>query len=322
MKAIRVNRFGGPEVCELEHGVPVPTPAPGQVLLAVHSVSVNPVDTYVRSGGFDSSVSVPYTPGSDCAGVVKAVGDGVHGFKVGDRVYTRGSLTGTYAEYALAEPKKTFHLHSSLTFSQGAGIGRYNSAYRALFHKADAKAGMTVLVHGGSGGVGIATIQTARAYGLTVLATAGTDKGLQLVRDQGAHAAFCHREQGYQQKILEYTGGKGIDIIVEMAADINLQSDLTLVAPQGKVIVVGCRGTQAIDARLLMGKESAVVGMLIFVANEADWKEMSAALWAGCEAGWVRPVVDKEYALADVPAAHRDLINSNGALGNLVLKVA
>src|SRR6202034_4346762 len=185
MKAIRVHQFGGPEVLKLED-VPTPKPSAGEVVVRIHAAGVNPYDTYMRAGTYAVKPSLPYIPGSDGAGTVEAVGQGVKKVKPGDRVYTARTITGAYAEYALALEEQVHLLPANIDFKQGAGIWvPYGTAYHALFHSAKAHASETVLVHGASGGVGIAAAQIARAAGLTVIGTGGTDKGLELVKKEG-----------------------------------------------------------------------------------------------------------------------------------------
>src|SRR5271155_5552181 len=192
MKAIQVHQFGGPEVLQFEE-VATPRPGPGQVLVRVHAAGVNPYDTYMRNGTYAIKPPLPYTPGSDAAGTVEAIGEGVTKVKAGDRVYTAKTLTGAYAEYALALESQVFPLPEKISFAQGAGLWvPYGTAYTALHHHGHARAGETLLVHGASGGVGLAAVQFARAQGLTVLGTAGTQRGMELVVKEGAHHAFDH----------------------------------------------------------------------------------------------------------------------------------
>ena len=194
MKAIRVHEFGGPEVLKLED-VATPKPSGGEVLVRIHAAGVNPYDTYMRAGTYAVKPTLPYTPGSDGAGTVEAVGEGVKKVRRGDRVYTGRTLTGAYAEYALALEEQVHPLPANIDFKQGAGIWvPYGTAYHALHHSAKAHASETVLVHGASGGVGIAALQIARAMGLTVLGTAGTPRGLELAKREGAHQVFDHRK--------------------------------------------------------------------------------------------------------------------------------
>src|SRR2546430_399516 len=209
MKAIRVHQFGGPEVLKLEE-VPTPKPQAGQVLVRIHAAGVNPYDTYMRNGTYAIKPQLPYTPGSDAAGTIEAVANGVSKFKSGDRVYTAQTVTGAYAEYALALEDQLHRLPKVISFEQGAGVWvPYGTAYHALHHFAKARASETLLIHGASGGVGTAALQIARAMGMTVFGTAGTDKGLDLIKREGAHQAFNHAKPGYLDEITKATGGAG-----------------------------------------------------------------------------------------------------------------
>jgi len=189
MKAILVREFGSPDVLKLEE-VPTPKPAAGEVLVRIHAAGVNPYDTYMRAGTYARKPPLPYTPGSDGAGVVEAVGEGVKKVKRGDRVYTTQTLSGAYAEYALALEDQVHPLPAKISFSQGAGVWvPYGTAYHALYHSAKAHASETVLVHGASGGVGIAAVQIARSMGLMILGTAGTPTGLEIAKREGEATA-------------------------------------------------------------------------------------------------------------------------------------
>uniref|UniRef100_A0AAY4AZG5 Enoyl reductase (ER) domain-containing protein n=1 Tax=Denticeps clupeoides TaxID=299321 RepID=A0AAY4AZG5_9TELE len=320
MRAIRVPEFGGPSVLKLRPDTPVPRPAPRQVLIRVRACGVNPVETYIRSGSYPRRPALPYTPGSDVSGVVEAVGDAVQLLQPGDRVFTTATETGGYAEYAAACEDSVHRLPDSLDYVQGAAIGvPYFTAYRALVHRAHAKAGETVLIHGASGGVGIAACQIARAFGLKVLGTAGTPEGMALVLKNGAHQAFNHREDGYLSKINEATNGQGVNVIVEMLSNVNLSNDLQMLANGGRVTIVGSRGPIEINPRDTMSKESTIIGVSLFFSTKEEKAECAAALFAGMEAGWLKPVVGLQYPLENASQAHEDIINSQGASGKIVL---
>ncbi len=323
MKALVVREFGDPSVMRVEE-VPGPEAGPGQVVVRIRAVGVNPVDTYIRKGAYARKPSLPYTPGADAAGTVKAVGAGVAAFLPGQRVYIVGTIAGPFgacAELAVCEPAQVHLLPDGVSFEQGAAIGvPYGTAYRALFHRAQARPGESVLVHGGSGGVGTAAIQLANAAGLVVLATAGTDRGLAHLTTQGANHAFNHRAADYLDQIMAATGNRGVDIVLEMLANVNLNRDLGLLARRGRVIVIGNRGTIEIDPRQTMSKDTDIRGMTLFNTSPADMAEIHAALGAGLRTGTLRPVVGREFALADAPAAH-EAVMAPGAHGKIVLKV-
>jgi NADPH2:quinone reductase len=323
MKAIRVHEYGGPAVLTLEE-VSDPKPGAGDVLVRVRAAGVNPVDAYMHTGTYARKPPLPYTPGQDGAGEVLAVGSAVAAFKAGDRVYIAGVGTtaagaGTYAELALCSPSQLHRLPPRATFGQGAALGvPYYTAYRALFQRAGARPGETVLVHGATGGVGIAAVELAHARGLTVIGSGGTEKGLAVVREHGADVTVNHREAGYVDAIAKATGGRGVDLIVEMAAHVNLDRDLGLLAKHGRVVVVGNRGRVEIDARQAMGRDAAIFGMTLFNVTDAERVEIDAALIGGLDNGTLNPVVGRELPLADAARAH-EAVMEPGALGKIVL---
>ncbi|MDQ3907595.1 MAG: NADPH:quinone reductase [Acidobacteriota bacterium] len=318
MKAIRVHEFGDPEVMQLED-VPDPQPDVTQVVVRVRAAGVNPVDTYIRSGLYARRPELPYTPGTDAAGVVEAVGEGVGKFKIGDRVYTDASVTGTYAELALCEATQVHALPEKITFQQGAALGvPYVTAHRALFGRAQGRPGETVLVHGATGGVGVAAVQLARGAGMTVIGTGGTEEGRQLVAREGAHHVLDHHADGYLRELMTITEGRGVDVIIEMLANVNLDRDLGVLARFGRVVVVGSRGRVEIDPRQAMGRDAAILGMTAFNIPTEERASIHAALIAGLEAGTLRPVVGVELPLAEAARAHEEVMQS-GAFGKIVL---
>jgi NADPH2:quinone reductase len=313
-----VKEFGGPEVLRLDE-VPTLRPGSGQVLVRMHAIGINPVETYIRAGTYARLPELPYTPGNDGAGVVEQVGVDVSEFKAGDRVYTAGSLSGTYAEFALCKKEQVHPLPANVSFVQGAAMGTpYATAYRGLLQRADAKPGETVLVHGASGGVGTAAVQLARARGLRVFGTGGSDDGIKLTRQQGAHEVFDHHAADHYGQIMKATGGHGVDVIVEMLANVNLGKDLTILAKGGRVVIIGSRGPVEIDPRNTMQRDADVRGMTLPNTPPAELASIHAALVAGLENGTLRPVIGKEFPLADAAQAHQAVMES-GALGKIVL---
>jgi NADPH2:quinone reductase len=318
MKAIRVSEYGGPSVLKLEE-VAVPQPGPSQVLVRNHAVGVNPVDTYLRSNTDNRGPKLPYTPGSDAAGVVEAVGNAVTRVKKGDRVYVGGSLTGAYAELAVCEQTQVHALPGNASFAQGAAMNvPYATAFHGLFHRAHGEAGESVLVHGASGGVGIAAVQLARARGLTVIGTAGTERGRRLVLEQGAHHALDHGAPGYLDEVLKLTDGKGVDVILEMLANVNLQKDFGALAMRGRVAVIGNRGSIDFNPRLAMNKNAAILGVALFHATPAQLAGIHDALVEGLRNGSLRPVIHQELPLGQAPRAH-EAVMENGHHGKIVL---
>jgi NADPH:quinone reductase len=324
MKAICVHQFGGPETLKLDQ-VPDPEPGPHQVVVRLEAAGVNPVDTYIRAGNYARLPNLPFIPGSDGAGVVESFGAEVQGVKTGDRVYVLKpggtALPGTYAERTVCDLPHVHPLPANVSFEQGACIGvAYATAYRALMQRAQAKPCDIVLVHGASGGVGIAAVQLAISRGMTVIGTAGSPRGLELVRDEGAHFVLNHNQADYADQIMEFTAARGVDVVLEMLANVNLAKDLRMLAMGGRVVVIGNRGSIEINPRDAMARDAAVLGMLLWNTPAAEMQGVQAALVAGFANRTLRPVVGRVFPIADAAGAHRAVMEP-GAHGKIVLAI-
>jgi NADPH2:quinone reductase len=322
MKAIRVHAPGDPDVLKYEDA-PDPQMGPGQVLVRIRAVGVNPVDTYIRAGRYAHMPAMPYIPGGDAAGVIEAVGKDVTSAKVGDRVYTAGGsarlLNGCYAELLACDADLACPLPASLSFSQGAAVGvNYTTAARALHHKARAIPGETLFVHGASGGVGIAAVQLGRAHGLRIIGSAGTERGRTLVAEQGARHVLDHTRPDYLEELMRLTDGRGPDVILEMLANVNLAKDLTVVAKHGRIVVIGNRGTIEINPRDAMGRDASVFGMALWNASDRELASLHAAIGAGLATGVLKPVVGTQLPLREAAKAHVQVL-APGAYGKIVL---
>ena len=318
MKAIRVEEFGEPEVLRLME-VPDLEISAGQILVRLHAIGVNPVETYIRAGTYANKPLLPYTPGNDGAGIVEAVGKEVQAVTPGDRVFLSGSLTGTYAEFALCAPNQVHPLPEHASFAQGAALGvPFATAYRALFHRGNVRSGETVLIHGASGGVGSAAVQLARAAGIHVFGTAGSGAGLELVRELGADQVFNHKDPVYRQAILDATDGRGVDCILEMLANVNLGGDLRMLALRGRVVVIGSRGPVEINPRDAMMRDADIRGMILGNAPASELADIYRKLGEELAADRIRPVVGREFPLVAAPEAHRAVMAAD-ARGKIVL---
>lgn len=318
MKAISVKQFGGPQVLEIHEVADLQT-GPQDVIVQIKAAGVNPVETYIRSGEYAKLPALPWTPGSDGAGDVVAIGSEVTQWKIGDRVYTTGSQTGTYAELARCHQDQLQPLPANVDYTAGACLGvPYATAHHALFRKAKAQKRETVLVHGASGGVGLAAVQLAKAAGLKVIGTASTAEGANLIEEQGADHIFNHHHPDYRQELLGTNCGRGVDIILEMRADINLGHDLRLLAMHGRAVIIGSRDVVEINPRDAMARDAAIHGMLLFNASEEERKSTFEALNAGLENGTLKPVIRKTLPLAEAASAH-ELVLQSGAAGNIIL---
>jgi NADPH2:quinone reductase len=282
---------------------------------------VNPVDTYIRTGTYSNKPPLPYTPGTDAAGTIEAIGDGVTRWKAGDRIYCDKPVAGfgSYATHALCDANHIHRLPDNISFAQGAGVNvPYGTAYRALFHRAVVRPGETVLVHGATGGVGLAAVQLAVAQGCTVFGTGGTQAGRDLVSKQGAAKVFDHRSTDYIDKVMSATNSAGVNAIIEMLANVNLDNDLKMLAKFGRVVIIGNRGRIEIDPRQTMGKETSILGMNYWAGGDLAVAEAHHAIVAGLSNGALNPIVDREYPLAEAAKAQQHVM-TEGAAGKIVL---
>ncbi len=321
MKAILAHEFGGPDVLRYED-LAEPTPGPGQVRVRLHAVGVNPFDTYMLSGSYAIKPPLPYSPGADGAGVVEAVGAGVSAVKTGDRVYTGGTAAslayGAYRQVVLCTEAQVHALPQRVSFAEGAAVNVPCLTAHVALERATPRSGEVVLVHGASGSVGLAAVQMARAAGLTVIGSAGTTDGLELVTAEGAHHAVDHREAHHVERIQSLTNGRGPDVILEMLANVNLDHDLTMIAPRGRIVVIGNRGRIEIDPRKIMAKHAVVTGLALWGLTADEVSRGHEAIGAGLTSGALSPVVGTELPLAEAAEAHRRVM-APGAKGKIVL---
>ncbi|CAM6031355.1 unnamed protein product, partial [Sphagnum compactum] len=315
------------------------------VQIRVQAAGINPVETYIRSGNYARKPKLPFTPGKDCAGVVTKVGANVKNLKVndsdsdfraqeaskvislnvkvGDRVYTVESETGTYAEYTVCPVKRVFNLSDNLNFLEGSAIGTpYFTAYRALILKGNAKPNETVLIHGASGAVGIGSIQLAKSIGLHVIGTAGTPEGLNMIKELGCDQVYNHRTDADYVEKIKQAYPNGVDIVLEMSSHTNLNKDLELLKfKRGRVVVIGCRGPIEINPRLIMAKESVVTGISLASGDDEDFESINAHLQSLMKLNAIKPVTAKIYKLEEAAQAHVDVITNSGTMGRLAFKL-
>lgn len=322
MKAIHVREFGGPEVMVLEEAEE-PTPSAGEILARVRAAGVNPVDTTFRSGAhpLSKSLSLPWTPGIDAAGEVLAVGEGVEGFSPGDRVFGAAS-SGSYAEKAILNPSRTARLPESLSFEEGASfpVVLY-TAYYALIYKARVKAGETVLIHAGAGGVGCMAIQIAKAAGARVITTVSSAGKAEFCRGFGADVIVNYRDEDFAERCLAETGGRGVDAVIEMVATENFDADCRAVKKYGCVVVLGA-GTGknpvgAVNYPPFYSKDIDVRGLSLFNSDPV-FPEMIRQLDLLLAEGGVRAAVGETMPLAEAARAHETLM-TGGVFGKIVL---
>lgn len=324
MKAIRVKEFGGPEVLKyIEMEEPIPNE--NEVRIKLFAAGVNPSDAYTRTGTYSRVPKLPYTPGADGAGVIDAVGSGVKNLKVGDRVFIATSFakrnTGTYAEKVVCDEECAHILPDFISYEEGASLGvPALTAYRALFQRGKIKPGETVLIHGASGGVGTLAVQMAKAIGATVIGTASTEAGRDLVKASGANYVLDHIKEDSIKNVLDITDGKGPDVIIEFLANVNLETDLKMIAKYGRVVVVGNRGSLEFNPRLTMAKEADVLGLSLVNSKPDEYKEGLKAVAAFLQSGILKPEVGDRLPLENAKESHEEIINKK-ARGKMVLVI-
>lgn len=322
MKAVRIHEYGGPEVLVYEE-VPKPEPGPAQILVKVAAATVNPVDVAVREDRFPTPRQPPKILGSDGAGVVEQTGAEVTSVEIGERVAFSGlgiGSEGSYAEYAVIAETQVVHLPEELSFTDAAAIGMaFPAAYYALVTRGALREGETVLVQGAAGGVGSASVQLARALGARVLATASGPDAADLVLSLGAEAVIDFRTEDVPERVLELTGGRGVDLIHELVLSTNLPMDIGMVAKGGRIVGTG-QGPGP-DATVPIGaaiaKDASVLFMNLNNAGRAGVAAIATEVADMVVAGKVRPVIGAELPLAEARRAHEMLARSH--LGKIVL---
>ncbi|EPY04687.1 quinone oxidoreductase [Paenibacillus alvei TS-15] len=325
MKVIQIDKFGGPEVLQCAE-VDEPIPASNEVRVRLFAAGVNPNETYIRTGTYSFYIpELPYTPGFDGAGVVDEIGEGVTHLQVGDRVFVTALLakrnTGTYAQKVVCDANAVRRLPDSISYEQGASLGiPALTAYRALFHRAKIKPGETVLIHGASGGVGLLAVQMAKGLGATVIGTASSEEGKSLVKASGALHVLDHITEASIDKIMSLTHERGPDVIIEFLANVNLETDLKIIAPYGRIVVVGNRGSIEINPRAAMMKEADILGLALWNALSDEYEESLHALEAFLQSGILHPEIGDILALEDAKKAHEQITN-NKARGKIILSI-
>ena len=315
-----VSEFGPPSGLKIERRATV-APAIDEVLVEVHAASVTPLDTYLRNGikVGDYTPTVPYVPGGSMSGRIVAFGPQVQGAKVGDRVYGR-AFSGSNAEYALCRASQIFKLPEIVAYADGAVISvPYETAYHSLVDLAAGTGGDVVLVQGAAGAVGAASVQMARMLGMKVIATC-SERHIDAVLKNGAHAAFDYRNPDCGTQILEACGGSGVDIVIEVSARNNLPLDLSLAARGGRIIIVGGTGETPFNAHPMIAKGLKVIGVDLRSLSPRKMAQINAMIVAGLEAGNLRPKAANHFPLDNIAAAHAK-VETGSASGGVVLVI-
>jgi NADPH2:quinone reductase len=321
MKAIRITETGGPDVMKLVD-VDIEKPGPGQVRVRQTAVGLNYIDTYHRSGLYP--VPLPSGLGLEAAGVVEELGDGVTGLKVGDRIaYGVGAL-GAYAELRNLPANRITRLPSGIPDETAAGMMLKGMTVRYLLRATyKVQAGETILLHAAAGGVGLILSQWAKALGVTVIGTVGSDEKVKTAREHGCDHVINYSTENTVARVKEITGGKGVPVVYDGVGQSTLMTSLDCLKPRGLLVSFGNASgpVKSLDLGLLAARGSLYVTrptLMTYTASDADLKETAEDLVAMVESGKVRIPVNQRYALADVVQAHRDL-ESRKTTGTTIL---
>ncbi|MEE9275406.1 MAG: NADPH:quinone reductase [bacterium] len=322
MKAVHVNAFDLDVPMTLDE-VEDPRPGPGEVLVRLGAAGVNPVDIAVRAAKhpYAKFVTPPYVPGGEGAGEIVAVGEGVEAFRKGQHVFGR-TIGGGYAELARMDAATAAELPDDCSDAQGACITiAYYTAWNALVIKAQAGPGETVLIQGGAGGVGSAAIQLAKSMGCRVFATVSSKEKADFCKSLGADETINYREEDFAGRCLELTGGRGVDVIVELVACDNFGKDLEAIRVDGRVIVVGTGTGKGPDAAFrvpdMMTKDARVMGLAV-INLIPKLPQVVARFVPLLKEGSLKVHVDRTLPLAEANEAHK-LVASGKFLGKIVL---
>lgn len=309
MNAAFLDEPGPPDVIRAGE-LPTPVPGPGEVRVRVRAASVNPIDTYIRSGLVAMTLPKPFIPGCDLAGEVEAVGPGVRRFQVGDRVWgsNQGLLgrQGTFAEFACVQEQWLYPTPDGVADEQAAAAALVGiTAHLGLFACARLRPGETVFVNGGTGGVGAMVVQMAKATGATVVTTVGSAGKAKLARELGADAVINYKTDDVAAKVKEATGGAGIQVWYETQPPTDLDRTVELMAPRGRVVVMAGRTARpAFPNGPFYVKGLSLYGFAMFniPADEQRACGMDIAQWLG--QGKLKAVIGARYPLADAAKAH------------------
>ena len=326
MTAIAITRPGGPEVLE-PVTLPVPQPGDGEILVAVAAAGVNRPDVLQRQGGYAPPPGAPETPGLEIAGDVVAVGPGVERYRVGDRVCALVA-GGGYAEYCTVAEANALPIPGDLTLVEAAGLPEtFFTVWTNVFTRGRLRPGETLLVHGGSSGIGTTAIMMARQWGARVLATAGSADKCKACEKLGAERAINYREEDFVEAVLAATDKRGADVILDMVGGEYVGRNIKAAARDGRIVNIAFLQGSKVEVNLmpLMLKRLTLTGSTLRPRSVAEKAEIADALeeniWPHIAAGRIRPVIHQTFPLREAAAAHA-LMDSGAHIGKIILEVA
>jgi NADPH2:quinone reductase len=326
MTAIEISKPGGPEVLLANAQRAVPRPGPGEVLIKVAAAGVNRPDLQQRAGNYNPPPGASDLPGLEVAGEVMALGEGVTQWKLGDKVC---ALTpgGGYAEFCLTPAAHCLPIPKGFSMVEAAALPEtYFTVWHNVFQRARLQRGESFLVHGGASGIGTTAIQLAHAFGCTVFATVGSDDKKAACERLGASKVINYKTQDFGDVVREATGGKGVDVVLDMVAGSYIDRDLQCMAFEGRLAIIAVQGgLQATInvARMMMHRQTIVASTLRAQSIGAKAGMASALreqVWPLLDAGKVKPVIFKTFKLGQAAAAHAEL-EAGQHIGKIVLTV-
>jgi NADPH2:quinone reductase len=326
MTAIAITTPGGPEVLKPAR-LQRPEPGPGEILVKVAAAGVNRPDVLQRQGGYPPPPGAPATPGLEIAGEVVAAGPGVKRYRAGDKVCALVP-GGGYAEYCVAAEDNALPVPAGLNMVEAAGLPEtFFTVWTNVFDRAGLKSGETFLVHGGSSGIGTTAIMLAKAFGATVIATAGSAEKCAACVTLGATLAVDYRKDDFVKAVKEATNGKGADVILDMVGGDYIPRNLAAAAMHGRIVSIAfLRGSKAeVDFLPMMLKRLTLTGSTLRPRSVAEKAQIARSLeekvWPLIEQGKIRPQICKTFPLAEAAKAHA-LMESSAHVGKIVLVAA
>ncbi|SDH59054.1 NAD(P)H-quinone oxidoreductase [Pseudomonas abietaniphila] len=325
MRYIEITQPGGPEVLNLAEA-DVPQPAEHELLIKVHAAGINRPDVIQRAGHYPMKPGMSPVPGLEVAGEVVALGSAVSGFSVGDRVcaLTNG---GGYAEYCVVPASQALPVPEGVEMIQAAAIPEtFFTVWANLFELGQAREGSTVLIHGGTSGIGTTALMLCKALGIKAFATAGSEAKCEQIRALGGEA-INYREAAFDDVISRQTGGKGVDVILDIMGGSYFERNLASLARRGRLVVIGFLGgahVKDLNLAALSDKQASVTGSMMRSRSKEEKAEIAQAVhtsvWPLLKQGQCLPIIDRVYPLAEAANAHRRM-EEGEHIGKIVLKV-
>jgi len=326
MNYIQIEKHGDPEVLKL-HSMPVPEPGPGEVLIKVAAAGVNRPDVMQRKGLYPQPPGATDVPGLEVSGTVVSVGQNVSKPPINSEVCALVTCGG-YAEYCLAAASICLPVPEKISLVNAAGIPEtFFTVWTNVFKRGQLKAGESLLVHGGSSGIGTTAIQLGKAFGATVYITAGTSDKCEFCNNLGADAAINYREQNFSEEINRLTEGKGVNVILDMVGGPYFPKNIRLLADEGRLVQIALmQGSKAeVDFRSLLLKRVTLTGSTLRPRSVEEKTKIAQALqknvWPLLESGAIRPIIHETFPLKQASEAHR-LMESSAHIGKILLKPA